>query len=97
MSNQMSTPDRDIDLTGLTERLRVQNPGLTSIRAEAPKQPGAGVRVVVETTRAELQAIGGRLALNDPELEGLQIETNIRFLDHEPGKPMRVQMRRAGS
>ncbi len=90
----MSQMDRDLDLTGLTDRLRASNPGFSEIRAEAPTKPEAGVRVVVETTREELNAINGQLHLDDPELEGLRIETAIRFLDRQPGERINVEMKR---
>lgn len=90
----MNLHDRDLDLTGLTGRLRATNPGFTEIRAEASTKPEAGIRVVVETTRDELNAVNGKLHLDDPELHGLKIETTIRFLDQQPGEKINVQMKR---
>lgn len=92
----MTTPqpsERDLNLTGIAARLRALNPGFTNVRVEAPRAPGAAVRVIVETTRAELAAVGGQLHLTDPELEGLQLETSVRFLDLKPGERMNVQLR----
>lgn len=84
---------KDIDLTGLTERLRVLNPGLRSIRAVPSPKEGADVRVVIETTQAELNAIQGQLNLADPALDGMQIETVIRMLDLKPGEKRRLALR----
>jgi len=93
----MSDADRsrDLDLTGLTQRLRALNPGLTSIRAEPSPKPGADVRVVIETTKAELNAVQGQLNLADPALDGMQIETMIRMLDLKPGEKRRLGLRPA--
>jgi hypothetical protein len=85
---------RDLDLTGIAQRLRALNPGITNITVEPPQGPNALVRVVIETTRAELNRIGGQLQLRDPELEGGQLETTIKFLDQKPGERFKVQMRR---
>lgn len=85
---------RDLDLTGIAQRLRALNPGISNITVEPPKGPNALVRVVIETTRAELAHIGGQLQLRDPELEGSQLETSIKFLDQKPGERFNVQMRR---
>ncbi len=90
----MTDDGRDLDLTGIAERLRALNPGITNIMVEPPQTANALVRVVVETTRAELNKIGGRLKLQDRELEGGQLETTIKFLDQKPGERMQVQMRR---
>ena len=90
----MTDEGRDLDLTGIAERLRALNPGVTNITVEPPQTANALVRIVVETTRAELDSIGGRLHLNDPTLEGGQLETSIKFLDQKPGERMKVQMRR---
>lgn len=91
----MSEPKRgkDVDLTGLTQRLRVLNPGLRSIQAVPSPKEGADVRVIVETTQAELNAIQGQLNLADPALDGMQIETVIRMLDMKPGEKRRVGLR----
>jgi hypothetical protein len=86
--------ERDIDLNGLSARLHEKNPGLTSVRAEATSKADADIRVVVETTRAELAAVDNQLHLTDPDLEGLQIETMIKFLDHKPGEQLRVGLRK---
>jgi hypothetical protein len=87
---------RDLDLTGIAERLRALNPEITKITVEPPQGANALVRIVIETTRAELDKIGGRLQLRDPELEGAQLETTIKFLDQKPGERIKVQMRRRG-
>lgn len=85
----------DLDLTGIADRLRKLNPDLTNIKVEAPHQQGAVVRVIIETTKDELDSVGGRVSLRDPEIpEGTNIETVLRFLDHKPGKKMNVQVRR---
>jgi hypothetical protein len=91
----MSKPARrnDLDLTGLTQRLRALNPGLSSIRAEPSPKPEADVRVVIETTQAELAAVNGQLNLADPALDGMQIETAIRMLDLKPGERRVVGLR----
>lgn len=88
------TEGRDLDLTGIAERLRALNPNITNITVEPPQGDNALVRVVIETTRAELDKLGGRIQLRDPELEGGQLETTIKFLDHKPGERLKVQMRR---
>lgn len=85
---------RDLDLTGIGERLRALNPEITNITVEPPHGSNALVRVVIETTRAELDKLGGRIQLRDPELEGGQLETTIKFLDQKPGERLKVQMRR---
>lgn len=90
----MTDEGRDLDLTGIAERLRAQNPDITNITVEPPQSANALVRIVVETTRAELDSIGGKLDLNDPSLQGGQLETSIKFLDQKPGERMKVQMRR---
>ena len=90
----MTLEERDLDLTGLTDRLRASNPGFSDIRAEAPTNPDAGIRVVVETTRDELTSVNGQLHLNDPELRGLRIETALRFLDRQPGEQIKLELRR---
>lgn len=90
----MTDEGRDLDLTGIAERLRALNPGITNIKVEPPQTANALVRIIVETTRAELDKIGGRLTLNDPELTGGQLETTIKFLDQKPGERLKVQMRR---
>lgn len=90
-----SSDGRDLDLTGLTQRLRALNPGLTSIRAEPSSKPGADVRVVIETTQAELSAVNGQLNLADPALDGMQIETAIKMLDLKPGERRRLGLHRA--
>jgi hypothetical protein len=92
-----SQPDdqgRDYDLTGIAQRLKELNPGLTNIKVEPPGRPGAAVRVVIETTRAELAAVQGQLHLTDPELAGVQIETALKFLDQKPGEKIKVGLRR---
>jgi hypothetical protein len=86
---------KDLDLTGLTQRLRALNPGLTSIRAEPSSKPGADVRVIIETTQAELSAVNGQLNLADPALDGMQIETAIKMLDLKPGERRRIGLRPA--
>lgn len=86
--------ERDIDLGGLSARLREKNPGLTAIRAEMTTKPDSDIRVVIETTRAELAVVENQLRLTDPDLEGLRIETTIRFLDTKPGEQLRVDLRR---
>jgi hypothetical protein len=88
------TDKRDLDLTGIAERLRALNPDVTNITVEPPQGANALVRVVIETTRAELDKLGGRIQLRDPELEGGQLETTIKFLDQKPGERLKVQMRR---
>jgi hypothetical protein len=88
------TEGRDLDLTGIAERLRALNPDITNITVEPPQGGNALVRVVIETTRAEMDKIGGRVHLRDPELEGGQLETTIKFLDQKPGERFKVQMRR---
>lgn len=88
------TEGRDLDLTGIAERLRALNPDITNITVEPPQGGNALVRVVIETTRAEMEKIGGRIQLRDPELEGGQLETSIKFLDQKPGERLKVQMRR---
>lgn len=90
------TDQRDLDLTGIAERLRALNPDITNITVEPPQGPGTLVRVVIETTRAELEKLGGRIQLRDPELEGGKLETTIKFLDQKPGERFQVQMRRTG-
>lgn len=90
------TEGRDLDLTGIAERLRALNPNITNITVEPPHGANALVRIVVETTRAELNAVGGRLKLSDPELEGGQLETTLKFLDQKPGERLKVQLRRQG-
>lgn len=97
MNEQPPTPTddgRDFDLTGIAQRLRQLNPGFTNIRVEPPSRPGAAVRVVIETTRAELAAVQGQLHLTDPELTGVRIETALKFLDQKPGEKIRVGLRR---
>jgi hypothetical protein len=89
------TEGRDLDLTGIAERLRSLNPDITNITVEPPQGGNALVRVVIETTRAEMNKIGGRIQLRDPELEGGQLETTIKFLDQKPGERLKVQMRRS--
>jgi hypothetical protein len=89
------TEGRDLDLTGIAERLRALNPDVTNITVEPPQGASALVRVVIETTRAEMSKIGGRIQLRDPELEGGQLETTIKFLDQKPGERLKVQMRRS--
>src|SRR5688572_14728121 len=81
---------RDYDLTGIALRLKQLNPGFTNITVEPPGKPGAAVRVVIETTRAELAAVQGQLHLTDPELAGVQIETALKFLDQKPGEKIKV-------
>lgn len=88
------TEGRDLDLTGIAERLRALNPDITNITVEPPQGGNALVRVVIETTRAEMEKIGGRIQLRDPELEGGQLETTIKFLDQKPGERLKVQMKR---
>ena len=85
---------RDLDLTGIAERLRALNPDITNITVEPPHGADALVRVVIETTRAELDKLGGRVQLRDPDLEGGQLETTIKFLDQKPGERFNVKMRR---
>ena len=88
------TDERDLDLTGIADRLRALNPDITNIIVEPPQGPNALVRVIIETTRAELDKLGGRIQLRDPELEGGKLETTIKFLDQKPGERLKVQMRR---
>jgi hypothetical protein len=85
---------RDFDLTGLAQRLKALNPGFSDIKVEPPGKPDAAVRVIVETTRAELAAVQGQLHLTDPELTGVRIETAIKFLDQKPGEKIKVGLRR---
>lgn len=85
---------RDFDLTGIAQRLKELNPGFTNIRVEPSGKPDAAVRVVIETTRAELAAVKGQLRLTDPELTGVRIETALKFLDQKPGEKIRVGLRR---
>lgn len=94
MSDQQPRPpERDFNLTAIEQRLRALNPGFSGLRVQAPRRPGAAVRVLIETTRAELQAVGGKLQLTDPELEGLQLETSVRFLDQKPGERLNVRLK----
>jgi len=85
---------RDLDLTGIEQRLRTLNPGYSAIHVQAPTHAGAAVRVIIETTRAELARTGGQLHLTDPALDGLKIETTLRFLDQQPHERIKVQLRR---
>lgn len=85
---------RDFDLTGIAQRLRALNPGFSNIRVEPPGKPGAAVRVIIETTRAELAAVQGQLHLTDPELTGMRIETALKFLDQKPGEQIKIGLRR---
>jgi hypothetical protein len=87
-------PERDYDLTGLEQRLRALNPGYSAIHVDPPTGPNAAVRVIVTTTREELAKTGGALRLTDPDLEGVQIEATLRFLDQKPGERLRVELRR---
>jgi hypothetical protein len=89
-----SNEGRDLNLTDIEARLRALNPGYTGLRVEAPRGAGAAVRVLIETTRAEMQATGGKLRLTDPELEGLRLETTLRFLDQKPNERIRVNLSR---
>lgn len=88
---------RDLSLTDIEARLRALNPGLPRLRVTPPTTPGAAVRVTIETTRAELATVGGKLNLNDPDLEGMRLNTTLRFLDQKPGERINVQLRRADS
>jgi hypothetical protein len=92
----MSATDegRDFNLTDIEARLRALNPGYTALRVEPPRAAGAAVRVLIETTRAEMAATGGQLHLTDPALEGLQLETTLRFLDQKPNERIRVELKR---
>jgi hypothetical protein len=85
---------RDFNLTDIEARLRALNPGYTALRVEPPRAAGAAVRVLIETTRAEMAATGGKLHLTDPALEGLQLETTLRFLDQKPNERIQVQLTR---
>jgi hypothetical protein len=87
-------PARDYDLTGLEQRLRALNPDYSAIRVLPPAGPNAAVRVIVETTRAEIAKTGGALHLTDPELEGVQIEATLRFLDQQAGERIKVELRK---
>jgi hypothetical protein len=92
----MSASDEghDLNLTDIEARLRALNPGYTALRVEPPRAAGAAVRVLIETTRAEMTATGGKLHLTDPALEGLQLETTLRFLDQKPNERIQVQLKR---
>jgi hypothetical protein len=83
---------RDLNLTDIAARLRALNPGYASLQVVAPRAAGAAVQVIIETTRAEIEATGGRLILTDPALEGTQIETTLRFRDQRPGERIRAQL-----
>jgi len=85
---------RDFDLTGIAQRLRQLNPAFSGIRVEPPAKPDAAVRVIIETTRAELASVQGQLHLTDPELTNVKIETSIKFLDQKPGETIKVGLRR---
>jgi hypothetical protein len=85
---------RDLDLSGIARRLKALNPNYTDILVQPPRKPDSGVRVTIVTTRKELQAAGGRLRLVDPELQGLRIETALRFLDRKPGETINVRIRK---
>jgi hypothetical protein len=88
---------RRIDLAAVSKRLRALNPHLTSIEVEPATKPEAHLRVVIRTKEAELRHAGGRLVLKDPELEGLQLQTDITFLDHKPGDRRQVTITPTGS
>ena len=94
MSATNADEGRDLNLTDIEARLRTLNPGYTALRVEPPRTAGAAIRVLIETTRAEMEVTGGKLRLTDPELEGLRLETTLRFLDQRPNERIRVQMTR---
>jgi hypothetical protein len=91
----MTNDGIDLDLTGIAQRLNALNPDLGRISVEPSPKPDSLLRVIIETTKEQLQHGGGRLVLKDPALPaGARVETVVRLKGHQADDQVRIALRR---